>query len=119
MLNLTLNMIFVAVFYLFLGGFVSYCLAYIFPKFNDEWEKQSNAYQLADVSIEIIIIILIAFWLTYFVNTYIPIIPVSGGLEHYIESFGAQTIFIYSIFIFLGTLDDKLKHVFKDIFGDI
>lgn len=119
MTNLTINLIFISVFYLFLGGFVSYCLAIVFPKFDKEWEERPNWQQLVDVSTEITVIILIAFWLTYFVNTWIPILKVSTPLEHYLESFGAQTIFIYAVFIFLGKLDDKLIHVFKDIFGDI
>ena len=42
--------------------------------------------------------------------------PISSDLERYIESFGGQTVFIYAVFIFMETLDDKLIHVFRDIF---
>jgi hypothetical protein len=83
--------------------------------------KSGSAYrifvQLADVSLEISIIVLIAFWLTYFVHSWIPVLPVSSALEHYIESFGGQMIFVYAVFIFMENLDDKLMHVFQDIFG--
>jgi hypothetical protein len=89
----------------------------MFPQFNEQWEKQSNMYQLADVSMEISIIVIVAFWTTYFVNSFIPILPVSSALEGYLESFGAQMVFIYAVFVFLDTLDDKLKHVFNDFFG--
>jgi hypothetical protein len=34
-----------------------------------------------------------------------------------VESFGVQLAFLYAIFIFLGTLDDKMVHAFQDIFG--
>ncbi len=116
-LNLTLNLVCIAIFYVFLGGLLSWTMWRIFPEFNDQWEKQSNMYQLADVSMEISIIVIVAFWTTYFVNSFIPILPVSSALEGYLESFGAQMVFIYAVFVFLDTLDDKLKHVFNDFFG--
>ena len=116
-LNLTLNLVFIAIFYVFLGGLLSWSMWRIFPEFNEQWEKQSNLYQLADVSMEISIIVIVAFWTTYFVNSFIPILAVTSALEGYLESFGAQMVFIYAVFVFLDTLDDKLKHVFNDFFG--
>jgi hypothetical protein len=116
-LNLTLNLVCIAIFYVFLGGLLSWTMWRIFPEFNEQWEKQSNMYQLADVSMEISIIVIVAFWTTYFVNSFIPILPVTSALEGYLESFGAQMVFIYAVFVFLDTLDDKLKHVFHDFFG--
>jgi hypothetical protein len=116
-LNLTLNLVFIAIFYLFLGGLLSWSMWRIFPEFNEQWEKQSNLYQLADVSMEISIVVIVAFWTTYFVHSFIPILPVTSALEGYLESFGGQMVFIYAVFVFLDTLDDKLKHVFNDFFG--
>jgi hypothetical protein len=116
-LNLTLNLVFIAIFYVFLGGLLSWSMWRIFPEFNEQWEKQSNMYQLADVSMEISIIVVVAFWTTYFVHSFIPILPVTSALEGYLESFGGQMVFIYAVFVFLDTLDDKLKHVFNDFFG--
>ena len=116
-LNLTLNLVCIAIFYVFLGGLLSWTMWRIFPEFNEQWEKQSNLYQLADVSMEISIIVIVAFWTSYFVNSFIPILPVTSALEGYLESFGAQMVFIYAVFVFLDTLDDKLKHVFHDFFG--
>ena len=116
-LNLTLNLVFIAIFYVFLGGLLSWSMWRIFPEFNEQWEKQSNLYQLADVSMEISIVVIVAFWTTYFVHSFIPILPVTSALEGYLESFGGQMVFIYAVFVFLDTLDDKLKHVFNDFFG--
>ena len=116
-LNLTLNLVCIAIFYVFLGGLLSWIMWRIFPQFNEQWEKQSNMYQLADVSMEISIIVIVAFWTTYFVHSFIPILPVTSALEGYLESFGGQMVFIYAVFVFLDTLDDKLKHVFNDFFG--
>jgi len=117
--NLTLNLAFVAIFYIFLGAAVSYVLKNLAPTFNAEWEALPNAVQALDVAVEISVLVLIAFWLTYVVHRWIPIFPVSSALEHYIESFGGQMVFIYAVFLFMETLDDKLKHVFQDIFGAV
>jgi hypothetical protein len=98
-LNLSLNLVFVAIFYVFLGAAVSYGLSRIFPSYDETWKTSSLAYQSTD-----------------FVNTWIPIFRVSSALEHYVESFGGQMVFIYAVFIFMETLDDKLIHVFKQVF---
>lgn len=115
--NLTINLIFMSIFYVFLGGLLSWSMWRIFPDFDENWEKQSNVYQLADVCAEVSVIIIVCFWVTYYVNSLIPVLPVSSPLETYLESFGGQTMFIYAVFVFLNTLDDKLKHVFHDFFG--
>lgn len=119
MTNLTVNLVFVAIFYMFLGAAVSYALRKVAPPFDAEWEALPNSVQALDVAIEIAVIVLIAFWLTYVVHRWIPIVPVSSRLEHYIESFGGQVVFLYAVFLFMETLDDKLKHVFQDIFGTV
>jgi len=75
--NITVNLVFIAIFYVFLGGLLSWCLWRIFPEYGDEWEKQSNLYQLLDVSAEISIIVIIAFWTTYMVHSFIPVLPVT------------------------------------------
>ena len=116
-LSLTINLVFVAIFYVFLGAAVSYGLAKVFPAYNEAWKTMPLVYQVLDVSTEVSVIVVIAFWLTYIANTWIPILRVSSALEHYIESFGGQMVFIYAVFIFMETLDDKLIRVFQEIFG--
>jgi hypothetical protein len=115
--NLTINLIFMSIFYVFLGGLLSWSMWRVFPDFDENWEKQTNVYQLADVCAEVSVIIIVCFWVTYYVNSLIPVLPVTSALEGYLESFGGQTMFIYAVFVFLNTLDDKLKHVFHDFFG--
>lgn len=115
--NLTINLIFMSIFYVFLGALLSWSMWRIFPDFDENWEKQSNLYQLADVCTEVSVIIIVCFWVTYFVNSLIPVLPVTSPLEGYLESFGGQTMFIYAVFLFLNTLDDKFRHVFHDFFG--
>ena len=117
--NLTMNLVFVAIFYVFTGATVSYGLSKLFPAYDEEWKKSSFAYQAIDVAAEMSIITIVAFWLTYFVNSSIPILPVSSALEHYVESFGGPAVFLYAVFIFMETLDDKLIWLFREIFREV
>lgn len=115
-LPLSINLIFVAIVYIFVGAATSYGLSMLFPAYTDEWKSWSLPAKLADVSAEISVIVIIAFWLTYVVNSWIPILPLPPRLEYYIESFGGQVVFLYAVFVFLETLDDKLIEVFREIF---
>jgi hypothetical protein len=117
--NLTINLVAVAVVYIFFGAAVSYGLSRMFPVYDEEWKKSSRLYQAFDVAAEISIITIAAFWLTYFVNTSIPVLPVTSALEHYVESFGGQAVFLYAVFIFMETLDDKLIWLFREIFREV
>jgi hypothetical protein len=115
--NLTINLVCISLFYVFLGGLLSWSMWRMFPKFDADWEKQSNLYQLTDVAVEISLIVIVLFWITYMVNSFVPVIHMSQGLESYVESFGGQTMFIYAVFVFLEGLDDKLRHVYHDFLG--
>ena len=115
--NLTVNLIFVAIFYVFFGAAVSWALSHMVPEFNDEWKSAPLWWQMLDVSAEVSAIVVVAFWLTYIVHSWIPILPVSSALEHYVESFGGQMMFIYAVFVFMDILDDKLLVVFRKIFA--
>lgn len=117
--NLSLNLVFVAVFYVFFGGTVSYALSKLFPAYDEEWKKSSIAYQSLDVAAEISLITIAAFWLTYIANSWIPVLHVSSALEYYVESFGGQVVFLYAVFIFMETLDDKLIWLFREIFREV
>ena len=115
--NLTFNLIFVAIFYTFLGAAVSWLLSRVVPEFNEEWKKAPLWYQSLDVAAEVSILVVITFWLTYLVHMWIPILPVSSALERYVESFGGQMFFVYAVFVFMDILDDKLLVVFRKIFA--
>jgi hypothetical protein len=115
--NLTVNLVCIAIFYMFLGVLLSWLLWRAFPPYGPEWEKQSNLYQLVDVSVEVSVIVITAFWVTYGIHSIIPVLPISAALEGYIESFGGQIIFVYAVFVFLEGLDDKLRHVYHDFLG--
>jgi protein-S-isoprenylcysteine O-methyltransferase Ste14 len=115
-ISLMLNLAAMTVFYLFLGAAVSYAFANVVPKYDDEWKKQPQWYRIADVTAELVVIVILAFWISYLTRFLIPIVPLSSKLETYVESFGVQLAFLYAIFIFLETLDDKMIDAFQDIF---
>jgi hypothetical protein len=114
--SLMANLAFMTVFYLFLGAGISYLFANAVPKYDDEWKKQPRWYRVTDVTLELIVIVILAFWISYLTRIIIPIVPLNPRLETYVESFGVQLAFLYAIFIFLETLDDKMIHAFQDIF---
>lgn len=115
-LPLSMNLIFVAVLYVFVGAATSYGLSLLFPAYDADWKSWSIVAKVTDVATEISVIVIIAFWLTYLVNSWIPVLPLPPRLEYYVESFGGQVVFLYAVFVFLETLDDKLIEVFREIF---
>lgn len=114
--SLAANLAIMTVFYLFLGAAVSYGISKLVPPFDEKWKEQSRIYRIADATFELILVVLVAFWLYYVTRVVIPVVPLSPRLETYVESFGVQLAFLYAIFIFLETLDDKMVHAFQDIF---
>ena len=116
-LSVSANLALIAILYLFMGTTISYALKNIFPEHNSEWQAWPRWMQILDISVEMAIIVVTAFWVTYFARYLIPIVPVRPALEHLIESAGGQVAFLYAIFVFLEVLDDKLLWVYKDIFG--
>ncbi len=115
--SITLNIAVIAVFYLFLGASISYLLRQVVPAYDTEWERWPRWKQILDVSIEMVLIVVSAFWVTYFARYAIPVVPVKSNLEYLIEQFGGQVSFLYAIFVFLEVLDDKLIFIYKDIFA--
>lgn len=112
-----MNLAMIGVVYIFLGGFVSYVLSAIFPPYDKKWEEADSGWQVMDVAIEIATITMVGFWITYAVNSWVPFLPVPSNLEYFLESYGGQVVFLYALFIFMDGLDDKLRRVFKDLFG--
>jgi len=115
--RVTGNIVVYSVFYTIAGAFLSYVLYYLFDEFNEKWEARGLGYQLFDVSAEVSIIGVVAFWLVYFINVSAPIIPVKRGLEDFVDSYTAGLFFMFAIFIFLGDLTKKLTYIFDTFVG--
>jgi hypothetical protein len=125
-LNLTLNICILAIFFTFIGGFISYIFYYIFdeygpddePKRGMEWEKHSFIRKVADIGLEITSIGVVSFWLTYFINTTAPIFPVRADLVSFVDTYTTGMFFMYTVFLFTNDLSSKLRHIYNEHVGD-
>jgi len=112
MLALTINLVVLGLFNAALGFLVSWSIGLLFPDYTDEWKKEPAWVQWSDVMAEISLLVIAAFWVTYLVRYIIPIVPLKPALEHYIEQYGSNFMFLYAIFIFFGDLSDKMIFLF-------
>ena len=111
--SLTINLVVLGLLNAGLGFFVSYGIGLLFPDFTDEWKKEPAWVQWSDVIAEISLLVIAAFWVTYLVRFIIPVVPLKPSLEHYIEEYGSNFMFLYAIFIFFDDLADKMLFLFR------
>jgi hypothetical protein len=105
-LGVTINAALLAIMYTILGGFVSYIFYNIFDEFNDDWKKRSTLHKIGDVSIEISIVAIIAFWSAQFVGKMPPFIPVRKDLDRLVDNYISGIFFIFAIFLFIDELTE-------------
>jgi len=125
-LRVTANIALFAMVYTFAGAILSYVLWYAFDPYDPEseaevdkvWETKGLLFQFYDILVELALIAITAFWLTYYLDTAAPIIPIRKGLEDFIDSYTSGMFFMFAIFIFLNDLSSKLKYIFKTLLGD-
>jgi hypothetical protein len=124
-LRVTANIAMFTLVYTVAGAVLSYVLWYAFDPYdvNDEtskkeWENKGLAFQIYDIVVELILIAITAFWLTYYLDTAAPIIPIRRGLEDFIDSYTSGMFFMFAVFIFLDDLPSKLKYIFNTLLGD-
>lgn len=111
--SLTINLVVLGLLNAGLGFFVSYGIGLLFPDFTDEWKKEPAWIQWSDVIAEISLLVIAAFWVMYLVRFIIPVVPLKPSLEHYIEEYGSNFMFLYAIFIFFDDLADKMLFLFR------
>ena len=111
--SLTINLVILGLLNAALGFFVSYGIGLLVPDFTDEWKKEPAWVQWSDVIAEISLLVIAAFWVTYLVRFIIPVVPLRPSLEHYIEEYGSNFMFLYAIFIFFDDLSDKMLFLFR------
>jgi hypothetical protein len=110
---LTINLILLSIFYVVIGFLVSYGIGLFFPDYSEEWKKEPLWLRAADVIAEVSLLVVAAFWVTYFARLMIPVVPLKPSLEHYLEQYAGNTMFVYAIFIFFDDLSDKLIFLFQ------
>jgi hypothetical protein len=111
--NLTINLVVLGLLYAVLGFYVSYGIGMLFPDFTDEWKKEPKWIQFGDVIAEVSLLVIAAFWVTYMVRFVIPVVPLKPALEHYVEQYAGNFMFLYAIFIFFDDLGKKFIYVFE------
>lgn len=107
------NIAILAVFYCFVGAMLSYVLFYLFEEFTPEWQDKSVLYQLADVSLEVVIIALSSFWLTFAVNRSAPVFHVRADLAGFVDTYTTGLFFMFAVFMFLHGLTAKLTFLYE------
>lgn len=121
--RLSVNIAGLSVLFTFAGGLLSYLLYYMFDVYNDtdphgkDWEKKSIHFKVFDVVVEIGIIGMTAFWFSYFINTFAPIIPVDQRAVGFVDTYATGLFFMFTIFLFLEDFGNKLKHLYDIVFG--
>jgi hypothetical protein len=114
----TMNAAILAVFYTLLGVLLSYVMYHMFDSFDDDWkEKRTLTFQLTDVSLEISILSIIAFWSAHIIELAPPFFHVRKELDTLVDGYISGIFYIFAIFIFMDELTDKLKFLFEKMFN--
>jgi hypothetical protein len=114
----SLNSILLAIFYTLLGVLVSFILYHLFDSFDDTWKEDRNTlFQLTDVSLEIGILSVIAFWSAHIIDLAPPFFPVRKKLDSLVDGYISGIFYVFAIFVFMDELTSKLKYLFEKLFG--
>lgn len=115
----SLNIGLLAAFYTTVGGLLSYVIYYLFEDHGDKWEKSHGLlYKIFDVIVELTIVGVVAFWVTFVIKEYPPIVPMSKSMDELVDTYISAVFFGYSMFIFLEDLTKKIKHIYDQIFKE-
>lgn len=117
MVGVTINAGLLALLYTVFGSFISYIMYHIFDEFDNKWKKRSELYKLTDVSIEIVVIALAAFWSGRVIADLPPMFPVRKELDLLVDGYVSGIFFIFAMFLFLDELTEKLKYLHDNYLG--
>jgi len=112
----SLNIGLLAVFYTAMGGLLSYIIYYLFEDHGDDWEKRSLLYQIVDVIVELTLVGIVAFWVTFTIKEVPPLVPMSKDMDALVDTYISAVFFGYSMFMFLDDLTKKIKHMYSILF---
>lgn len=115
--NLSLNIAILAVLYAGLGTLVSFVFYYLFDEYDDKWKASTMSYKIYDIVVEISLMALIAFWAVFTINTSAPIFPVRHAMAAYVDAYTSGMFFMYTVFLFMNSLGDKLKYLYESYLG--
>lgn len=109
----TLNIALLSIFYTVFGALISYLLFHLFEDHTPDWEKTSAFYQFADVSTELSLVGIIAYWTTHFIRENPPVFPISRQLDRDIDIYISGLFFSFAMFLFLGDLSTKIQFLYN------
>lgn len=114
----TINASLLAIMYTVFGALISYLFYHIFDDFDKTWEKRSELYKFTDVTVEVVVIGIIAFWSAHFIEMLQPFVPVRKELDRLVDGYISGFFFIFAIFLFLDQLTEKLKYLHHEYLGE-
>lgn len=114
----TINASLLALMYTLFGALISYIFYHIFDEFDENWKKRSEVYKITEVTVEVVIIAIIAFWSAFYIEKLQPFVPVRKELDTLVDGFISGIFFIFAIFLFIDQLTDKLKYLYHDYLGE-
>lgn len=117
-LYVTINASLLALMYTIFGALISYIFYHIFDEFDENWKKRSELYKITEVTVEVVIIAIIAFWSAFFIEKLQPFVPVRKQLDTLVDGFISGIFFIFAIFLFIDQLTDKLKYLYHEYLGE-
>lgn len=117
-IRVTINASLLAIFYTLLGVLVSFVLYYIFDEYDDKWKEHSIGFQLADVSLEISILSLVAFWSAHIIELAPPLLHVRKELDLLVDGYISGIFYVFAVFVFMNDLTEKLKFIFDTSLGN-
>lgn len=113
----SLNAAFLAIFYTLLGVLISFVLHYLFDDFDDKWKSRPTWYKVLDVSLEVSLIAIIAFWSVHLIELAPPLFKVRRILDDLVDTYISGIFYVFAIFVFMDDLTEKLKSIFIELFG--
>lgn len=113
----SLNAAVLAIVYTIFGALISYIFYHLFDEANDVWKKRSLFFQVSDVTFEVVIIAIIAFWSARIVQLLPPFFSVRKELDLLVDGYISGIFFIFAMFLFLDELTEKLKYLYETLLG--
>ena len=114
MIQVSLNIGILVIFYTLLGGILSYIMHLFFDEHDTEWEKKSTLFQVVDICVELILLGLIGFWLVFYIGDSPPIFSVSRHIDRLVDSYISGVFFTFSLFVFFEDLSSKIRYVYNN-----
>ena len=117
MFGMSVNAGVLAILYTIFGALISYVFYHIFDEFDENWKKRTEVYKIVDVTIEVVVIALGAFWSAQIIQNLPPFFPVRKELDILVDGYISGIFFIFAMFLFLDELTEKLKFLHDEYLG--